>query len=166
MRAVVKRRLIPSREEVMRAIKVACWARPEDTFVAPAFVNVKGRQFGNFRPLYLATYGLRHDKELIPNTGRFFFIPLLPVLTDPGMLPRHWRLVRTNSFDAEGFKRLFERAYSKLYDGEAFVAKGGDLLVVMNTNEKKGAFRAVRDPFMLGGPLRLLKGRWASTITL
>ncbi len=158
MRAIVKRRLIPTREEVLGAIKVACWARMEDTFVAPAFVKgSRIRQFGNFRPLYLATYGLRHDEELIPNTGRFFFIPVLPVLSDPKALPRHWRLVRTDSFDVEGFRRLFEGAYPKFYEGEAFVAKVGDLVAVMNTHEKEGPREEFEIP-LRWGPIEAVGG--------
>lgn len=154
-RAIVKRELIPEREEVLKQIKIACQARLEDTFVK----HPESRDFRNFRRIFEGTYGLRHEKELIPNTGRFFFIPILPALTEGSRLPRHWRVLRTDSFpDAEGFGREFQEAYPAFYRGGAFVARVEDLVVVMNTHEN----RDVTEDFELPlewGEIKAIGGR-------
>ncbi|MFC1739719.1 hypothetical protein ACFL1G_11845 [Planctomycetota bacterium] len=93
IKAVVEHNMIPSKSEVMQEVKVAV--------VPGAVEDDKGNAmaYGDYAMMYLNTYGIRdyvpahpdlkpgeYDKvqhtgcryEVIPNTGRYYWIPILP----------------------------------------------------------------------------------------
>jgi len=128
MRAIVKHRLIPERKEVLSNIKVAC--KVEEVKLKTHF------EFGPLETLFLGTYGLRHQSEMIPNTGRYYFIPLLPPLCEE--MPKGLMSFKTSEFvKPEEVREFFNRLYPPFYEGEAFVVKVGKLIVVMNSHENE-----------------------------
>ena len=85
IRGVVKHRLIPTKEEVLKNVKLAVYNDrrvPGDDKAWPHYVE--------YGPLYAATYGFRKMGnidgqlfEFFPNTGRYYFIPVLPQGNEP-----------------------------------------------------------------------------------
>mgnify|MGYP000353685571 CR=1 FL=1 len=149
MRAIVNWRLIPSKEEVLSKVKVALRLEPEDFEKEDEF-------FGPLRVVYQGTYGLRHASELIPDSGRYYFIPLLPVLAKEP--PSGVRVAKPSDFGSpEEARDFFDRFYPKFYEGDAFVARVGSLIVAMHSRENED----VRQRFSLpieAGVVKALSG--------
>jgi len=82
LRAVVQRRLIPSRAEVLREVKVAVAPGPLD---ADRGVTA---DFGRYAPLYRATYGLRDYHAFDPDANE----PVYKLSLPPGSAGRYVRV--------------------------------------------------------------------------
>jgi len=176
IRAVVKHDLIPSKQEVMDEVKIA---------VAPAPVTAdKGDAFdlGHYAPLYRATYGIREfvareevpsednedynayaptgcRYELIPNTGRYYCIPILPYPAgDIG-----GDAVREVSIDdlqeMSAVKSLYEISYPPRYGGDAWAVLVGDKVFVTNNHENRNIVQTFDVPLDGGGNITRIVGR-------
>jgi len=142
MRAIVEHELIPSKEEVLSNVKAACKVEPDDLRKIDDF-------FGPFRALFEGTYGLKHRHELIPNRGRYYFIPLLPILCQRP--PEGVRLFGTSQVAKPGdANELFDRLYPLFYEGDAFVIRVGDLILATNSHENEDVQQAYRVPLDWG----------------
>jgi len=142
MRVIVKWGLVPSKEEVLSNIKAVCKVERGDL---PEVVP----PFGPFRILYEGTCGLRHDSELIPDTGRYFFIPLLPVICKKP--PEGAKVFRLSDFKSpKEVRRFFDALYPPFYEGDAFVVKVGNLVVAMNSRENEDVRQKFRLPLKAG----------------
>lgn len=147
-RAILEQRLVPGKDQVFANIKAAVTIPDE-----PGYFR-HGGQYGPFLPLYENTYGLREHGEvyeLIPNTGRYYFIPILPM----GSKPREdWKTVPISIATEEGkgpdavdVKALFDPLYPPFYEGEAFLAHVGETVVVLNSHENKDVAESFRVEF-------------------
>lgn len=156
MRALVeetiKEGLITSKEEVLKRVKVCCLGRKEDL--------VWSRDFGTLRNLYRGTYGIKHEHEYIPDTGRYFFIPILPIRTPVSVANRFSHLVYSDSFANDiGFRSFFNQYYPpQRHQGDAFICQVGDKIFVINPHEiadKEVHYHLFLDK----GPVKEVKGK-------
>lgn len=78
--------LIPDRAQVLQKIEeadVAMMARPQEGDNVGGLIEAINWGSGDFFTFMNGTYGIRHHAELIPNTGRYYFIPVISSLLDP-----------------------------------------------------------------------------------
>jgi hypothetical protein len=151
LRAVVERRLIPSREAFLKDMRaaVACdletaLARHNDTY-EPAF--------GFLSLLYGLTAPPR--QEFIPNTGRYGIICLLP----PGARgPDATRVIpQAELTDPERAAALFNSSCPARFDGDAFLWECGGTFIVMNAQEAQGPDQRY-GLTLTAGPVRRVSG--------
>lgn len=136
IRASVQHKLIPSKETVMSQIKYAVHndkkiAGDEKTWT----------HYEVYGPLYAATYGFRmmnhiHGQlfEFFPNTGRYYFIPVLPQGNEP-ISPAVKNLPVSELQEVSAVKALFDAAYPQWYEGDAWVIQNKRTFCIMNSNE-------------------------------
>jgi hypothetical protein len=147
IRGTVRHSLIPTKDEVLRNVKLAVY---NDRKVQ-ANVNA-WPHYVEYGPLYAATYGFRKMGnidgqlwEFFPNTGRYFFIPVLPqgnVQPGDGI-----RTIPVSELqDQARVRELFDTAYPKWYDGDALVIRAGDTLTVMNSRENEDVIESYSVP--------------------
>lgn len=149
MKAILRWKLIPSKDEVLKNIKIACKVRREDLYKG-------GDPFGPFNILYDGTYGIKHPSELIPDNGRYFFIPLLPLLCDKP--PKSFQLFKTDKFsNPSEVKKYVDVLYKPFYEGDAFVVKVGNLIVAMNSRENEDVMQSFKWPIE-AGKIKLFEG--------
>ncbi len=154
VREILETKAIPTKEEVLRNVKVACLAkRPEDG-------NYDYHERTPYNALFEGTYGLRlhpNTHELIPNTGRFYLIPILPPFVK-GAERKFERAVKADEFPSpEGFSRLFRSLYPEQRGTEAAMFKWGNHILVLPTWEN----RDVRERFefeVRRGPIVKVEG--------
>ncbi len=137
LRAVVRHRLIPSREDVLADIRIAVTLDG-----AEQVTNVRDDRYREFWALYAGTYGFRaHGAargeviEYFPNTGRYRFIPILPPGANLGPNIRHVPIRELQ--DPQAVRALFDRAYPQWYEGSALVMRAGDLVAILNSHENE-----------------------------
>ncbi len=118
---LITERAIPSRRAVADKVRVAYYADFENAaFAERSDVDcyrddrADDRRGGAHSPrghgsgmLYAATYGMRHDWEMIPNTGRYYWIPVLPKLTSTDTLLAFPTVVTPNAFPDVAAARAF-----------------------------------------------------------
>ncbi|NQU43344.1 hypothetical protein HQ520_08660, partial [bacterium] len=126
MRGAIGHRVVPSKESVLERIELAV-RQPE------RFENIPHKgEYGIYRRLYEATYGFREHGEVyeyIPNTARYYFIPLLPYGVDG--LGKGIETVDLGELTSvEKVRSVFDPAYEKSYEGDAFVNVVGDSILV------------------------------------
>ena len=150
IRATVKHRLVPGKAEVLKNVKLAVYndrKAPGDGLAWPHYVE--------YGPLYAATYGFRKMGnidgqlwEFFPNTGRYYFIPVLPQGNEPlGGGVRNLPVSQLQ--DTARVRELFDAAYPKWYEGEAFVCRVESTLTVQNSHENMDVTESFAVP--LGG---------------
>jgi uncharacterized protein (DUF736 family) len=142
IRAIVKWELIPSKESVLREIKIALKTQARD---------LEGGEgpYGPFEKIFQGTYGIRHPSELIPDNGRYYFVPFLPIICDRP--PKGIRLFKTGDFSTpEEIKSFFDSIYPPFYEGDAFLVRVGNLIVAMNSRENEDVNESFNLPINIG----------------
>ncbi len=107
--------------------------------------------------LYAATYGLRHDHELIPNTGRYYWIPVLPKWASTDTLLAFPTVLTPNAFPGVlAARAFFDRSYPSPGDGAgaAWMVTVGGTAFVSQTHENLD----VPEDFSLAGLACALRG--------
>ncbi len=159
IRGTVTHHLIPTKEEILANIKFAVYNDkkvPGDLSKWPHYVE--------YGPLYSATYGFRtmgnYDGQLwefFPNTGRYYFIPVLPQGNEP--LSKTVRNVPVSELqDTAKVKSVFDAAYPEWYQGDALASLVGDTLVVLNTRENEDVTERYAVPLRERGRFRSIAG--------
>lgn len=159
VRGIVEHRLIPTRQEVLRNVKLAVYndkAAKGDASRWPFYVE--------YGPLYAGTYGFRKMGnidgqlwEFFPNTGRYYFIPVLPQGNEP--LAPHVRNLPVSSLqDVARVRKAFDAAYPKWYEGEAPACLVGETLTVLNSRENENVTESFAVP-LKRGPFGTISGR-------
>lgn len=135
MNAVVDRKLIPDKKKLLEQIKYAVY---NDGVEAG---DNSEPYYREYRELYAGTYGFEPYKgipgelfEFFPNTGRYFYIPVLPqgkydLADDIKLLPL------SGLQDSGEVRDKFNEVYDNWYEGNAFVSFVSGTIVVFNTNE-------------------------------
>ena len=159
IRGAVKHQLIPDKETVLKNIKLAVWNDKKvqaDVNVWPNYVE--------YGPLYAATYGFRkmgnYDGQLwefFPNTGRYYFIPVLPQGDQP-INSAIKNIPVSELQDQAKVKQVFDAAYPKWCDGDAFVCHIGDSITVMNSRENEDVTESYSVP-LNGKMFKTLAGK-------
>jgi hypothetical protein len=147
LRAVAEHQLVPTKEEVLENVKLAVLQdKPHEKEVYS-----EQQFYGPYTALYSSTYGFDQKGadiyEYFPNTGRYYYFPLLPYGTeelkrgDGSEVP----LVNMSDMaDKKKVKEAFDNAYKKEYDGDALVTMPGEKVFIINTNENKDITQSYR----------------------
>ena len=142
VKAVVERRLIPSRAAFLESVRVAVNPAPELTKGKHQKQYTGGYAF--LRDLYaLKAAG---DQELIPNNSRYGIICLLP----PGAacLNPHTQVVAQEQLLApRQAQEIFNRAYSQRFNGDAFMWECDGTVIVTDSNENQDITQRFDMPF-------------------
>jgi hypothetical protein len=138
IRGIVKHRLIPTREEVLKNVRLAVYNDMKGKGDVTAWPH-----YAEYGPLFAGTYGFGKMGnidgqlwEFFPNTGRYYFIPVLPQGNEP--LGRAVASVPVSELQkVETVKGRFDAAYPAWYTGDAWACRVGDTLAVMNSKENE-----------------------------
>lgn len=158
IRGAVQHELIPTKEQVLANVKLAVFNdRP-----AP---DVKAwPHYAEYGPLFAATYGFRKMGningqlwEFFPNTGRYYFIPVLVQGNEP-LGPGVQNKPVSQLQDVAKVKQLFATTFAPTSSGDAFVCRIGDTLVVLNSRENEDVTENYSLPLGVG-PLTTLSGK-------
>jgi hypothetical protein len=141
MEMVLQDNIIPSREQVLDKTKVAYHI---DDMYAPE-IAAWGNEF--YRELYASkTPDRLYDEnrsmfEWLPRSGRYFTIPMLPLLATKEMLDKFETVINSKFYAEFGSntakKRWFDEIYPAEYSGDAWVENVGDWWYIMNPRENK-----------------------------
>jgi len=175
IRALVKHRLIPTKQEVMEEVKIAVAPAPVDADKGDAMV------LGHYAPLYRATYGIREfvaaeevpgdgddysgfvptgcRYEIIPNTGRYYYIPILPYPARNIGGDAIQEVSIHDLQDIRSVKSLYERAYPPRSGGDAWVVLISDKVYITNNHENRNIMQAFDIPLDGGGNITRIAGR-------
>lgn len=148
IRATVQHNLIPTKEEVLRNVKLAVFNDkkvPGDSTEWPHYVE--------YGPLYAATYGFSKMGnidgqlwEFFPNNGRYYFIPVLPQGPTPNL-----KCIPVSELQSVArVKEVFNAAYPQWYDGDALVCRIGDTLTIQNSRENEDVTESYSVPLTTG----------------
>lgn len=135
MRAVINHKLVPSKEDVLKNVKLAVY---NDGIPKK---NDGDQYYYEWEDVYRGTYGFRdigvHPgtlMEFFPNTGRYFYFPVLPQgKRDLGDGVEVVPLSKLT--DVPKVRSVFNAAYPEWYTGDALVNIVGNTLTVLNSNE-------------------------------
>jgi len=151
IRGTVQHGLIPTKEQVLASVRLAVFNDkkvPGDAKAWPHYVE--------YGPLYAATYGFRKMGnidgqlwEFFPNTGRYYYIPVLVQGNEP-LAPDAKNLPVSELQDVAKVKQVFDAAYPKWYQGDALVCLVGDTLTVLNSNENEDVTESYAVPLKRG----------------
>jgi hypothetical protein len=159
---------IPSRTEVAQKIQVAYHAdfaseydaqvSDVDYFRGRATDSWRhGRQLSRGSGLgtwWKGSYGIRDERDMIPGTGQYYWLPVLPKFTDPDQLRSFPALVTPNSFAAESEVRQFLDEYYPrgAIDGQGFWAEFENQIFLCHSYENTDIEQTIRiqdlEPFI------------------
>jgi hypothetical protein len=151
LRAVVKHKMFVSKPEVLKNVKLAVTYDGVDEVQ-----EFKEDRYREFWALFKGTYGFSKQGnstgevyEFFPNTGRYFFIPILPP-TDVNLVDKIKRLPIKDLQDPQKVTQIFNTHYPETYKGTALVYQVGDILAVMNTHENNDIIDSYSVPLKRG----------------
>jgi hypothetical protein len=159
IRGTVEHGLIPAKEDVLGQVKLAVFndrKTPGDTTAWP--------HYAEYGPLYAGTYGFRRMGnidgqlwEFFPNTGRYYFIPVL-VQGDEPLGPGVNNMPVSQLQDVAKVKQVFDAAYAPTSSGDAFACRVGDTIVLLNSRENEDVTESYSLP-LGSGTLKVLSGK-------
>lgn len=136
LRGVVNHKMFVTKDELLAKIKIAVTYEGVDDIK-----DFKEDRYQEFWPLFKGTYGFSTQGtskgevyEYFHNTGRYFFIPVLP--PEASQVPaKITRLAIKELQDPLKVTEMFNAKYPETYEGDALVYQVGDIIAVMNTHE-------------------------------
>jgi hypothetical protein len=160
IRGVIKHRMVPTREQVLKNIKLAVYndgvPKKEDG----------DQYYYEWEALYRGTYGFRDVgklpgtlMEFFPNTGRYNYFPVFP--QGKVELKGVETLPLSQLMDSAKVKTRFDKAYPEWYQGEALVTLVGDMLTVMNSHENQDVTETYTVPLRGCGIFQMIAGKIA-----
>lgn len=131
IRGVVNHKLVPQKSDVLKKVKIAV-SQPM------RFENIAHQgQYGIYQALYEQTYGFREDGiwyEYFPNTGKYYYIPLLPYGINS--IGEDVNIQNINDLSEPSYvKNIFDAQYTDAYNGSALHSVVGDSLFIQSTHE-------------------------------
>jgi hypothetical protein len=152
VRAVVERKLLPSRRAFLESIPLAVQSDP-------ALATGKhGKQYTGAFAYLGDLYALRDrgDREFIPNESRHGILTLLPPKSAP--LNRNTRVVPQSELsDVAKARTLFDAAHPRRFTGDAFMWECDGTVIVTNSNENTDRWQRYAMP-LPRGPVQALSG--------
>ena len=159
MRAVIDHKLVPTREELLRNVKLAIYndgvPKKEDG----------DQYYYEWESVYRGTYGFRdigvHPgtlMEFFPNTGRYHYFPILP--QGERELGKEIKVLPLSQLsDTAKVSEIFDAAYPAWYTGDALVNIVGDTLTVLNSNENLDEIQNYSVPLKDRGAFETISGK-------
>ena len=151
LEAIAREGLVPSKEEVLKEVRLGYHAEAED------IDRISFKDLGKLKNLVLGVYGLDPSFfafDVVPKRFDFFFVPIFPELCPKERIPESIRLIPSEEFKGrklEEFERFLRPYARKFEEGKAFVCKVGRILVVMNSKENERERQRFR--IRLEGPI-------------
>lgn len=132
MRKIIRDKLIPGREQVIQKIKAAYHPLKENDKVL--------RNDALFKGLYGAEESTQY--EWLPSTGRYYYLPVLPVLSDDNVLNKFpfvfdSAYYEKNLSSQEKKKTFFDALYPETGKGDAWFVNFGENWYIVNPNENR-----------------------------
>jgi hypothetical protein len=160
IRGVIKHRMVPTREQVLKNIKLAVYndgvPKKEDG----------DQYYYEWEALYRGTYGFCDVgklpgtlMEFFPNTGRYNYFPVFP--QGKVELKGVETLPLSQLMDSAKVKTRFDKAYPEWYQGDALVTLVGDMLTVMNSHENQDVTETYTVPLRERGIFQRIAGKIA-----
>jgi hypothetical protein len=131
IRGVVNHNLVPGKEDVLANVKVAI-AQPDRFENTPHDGN-----YDIYQALYDQTYGFRQDGqwyEYFPNTGKYYYFPLLPYGVNSLGSGIHIESINDLSNPAY-VQSVFDTHYEKPYNSAAMHSVVGNSVFIQSTHE-------------------------------
>jgi hypothetical protein len=142
IRLILVRHLIPTREEVRNKIQVAYHPLTADP---PEMKNDE---------LFQGLYGPAEESlyEWMPSTGRYYYLPILPVLADAAVLALYPQVIdsayyRDHFSDQQAKVEFFDGVYPPIGAGDAWFANVGEHWLIVNPNENSDVTATFDLPF-------------------
>ncbi|MCX6962624.1 MAG: hypothetical protein NTZ08_09275 [Verrucomicrobia bacterium] len=159
IRGLLQKNLVPTKQAVLRNVKIAVFNDEVSKY------ETGDQYYYEWEALFRGTYGFRdvgvHPgtlMEFFPNTGRFYFIPVLPQGKrdlGPGV-----EVLPLSRFKTEAsVKQTFDAAYPAWYSGNAFVAEVADTLTVLNSCENSDETQTYDVPLKNRGGFEKISGK-------
>lgn len=137
IRGTLQHELIPTKDQVLKNVKLAVYndkKTPGDGGTWPHYLE--------YGPLYATTYGFQKMGnidgqlwEFFPNTGRYYFIPVL--VQGNEAIPGVRNIPVSELQEPAKVKAIFDGIYPQWYQGKALACRIGDTLTVQNTHENE-----------------------------
>ncbi len=160
LEAMLEHHLIPEREQVIARMKVAYQDSGEEG------TELDGTGEALYRPLYgsrepdQAILAGKLSSSLIPRTGRYFYLPVVPKLAPEKARARFRHVIRPRQFaDARAQRTYFDKLFPAESSGDALVLHINDAWYVTNTNENRNVAEDFRFQPSAGGASLELSGR-------
>jgi hypothetical protein len=158
MRAVLKKQLVPTKDEVLKNIHLGVYSdgvpKKEDG----------DQYYYEWKALYEGTYGFKDFgvipgtlMEFFPDTGRYFYIPVFPqgkVELGNGIET----LPLSQLGNPAEVRKVFDQAYPNWYEGDALVNIVGNTLAIMNSNENRDETQTYSIPLTNRGDFLSISG--------
>ncbi|MFA6715466.1 MAG: glycosyl hydrolase family 98 C-terminal domain-containing protein [Victivallaceae bacterium] len=136
---IVKYKLIPKREDIEKKVKLAYVITDKDVPKSRVVGDIC-TESGSLQKIMDVAYGKHYWCELIPNTCRYYYVPII-FEEDVPSLPSGIKAVYSKDFkNSEEIKKYFDKYYPPVNTGDAFVARVGLVTAIMNTNENADKF--------------------------
>ncbi|MBT6804725.1 MAG: hypothetical protein HOA47_07125 [Verrucomicrobia bacterium] len=149
IQSIVKHDMIPSKTDVRAEIKVAVDPGPVESDKGGVI------SYGHYATLYRNTYGIRDFLEsteemeegemeeslsgcrfeLTPNSGRYYFIPVIPHPASSFDLEGIYLAAMDELQDADAVGELFNAFYPDSFTGDAWMTRVGHRYYVTNSHE-------------------------------
>ena len=173
IRGLTQHDMIPSKSEALAETKLAIVSGQLDVSGCDLLSKGQAQDYGDYATLYRNTYGIRNyvdcpaNKsidwydlneyesgarwEILPNTGRYYGIPVLPYpeTNIGGSGTQEVDLYDLQS--ASAVQTTFNNAYPQRYTGDAWVTFAGDRIYMMNTRENEDVTESYDIPLGTGG---------------
>jgi hypothetical protein len=146
IRAVLEHQLIPSRQAYLESIKVAVQS---DLALATAAGRHQKQYTGDFEYLK-KLYALEEqgDREFIPNESRYGILTLLPPDAKP--VRPETIMIPQREMKEPASIAIFEKAYPKKSQGQAFTWRCDGTIIITNSEENKDAEQTYEIPLKAG----------------
>ncbi len=150
-REIINQRIIPDRQEVMQQVRCGVLARESDQHnVGGQYAGGAGITWGSgdFFPILDGVYGMRHQAELIPNTGRYYFLPVISEHVPKNRRPISPLLSTAQFQDSGAVRKHMQGRYPapQQFGGSGFVTKAGHCFFVMHNQEQENKSMDIRRP--------------------
>lgn len=127
LRTIIRRKLIPSREEVTEKIKAVITTEGTAEDWGDAWTG------GVFRNAFQNLYGIVHAKELFPKQLRYFYLPWMT--NRPEAFEGYEKIRAQEIQDPDKMNAILDPLYPKWFEGNAYVTNTGGTCIIMNSNE-------------------------------
>ena len=160
LQAMLDYHLIPEREQVVARMKVAY----QDSGAEGTELDSPGEQL--YRPLYgaratdqeIMARGL--SSELLPRSGRYYFLPVLPKLAPARARAQFPNIIRPHQFaDAAAERAYFDKLYPAESSGGALVLRINHTWFITNPHENENLAEDFRFRLAMDGAQAELSGR-------
>ncbi|MCX6624762.1 MAG: hypothetical protein NTY38_27610, partial [Acidobacteria bacterium] len=160
LKAALDYNLIPEREQVIARMKVAY----QDSGEEGTELDGTGEQL--YRPLYGTEapdeeiLARKLSPSLLPSTGRYYYLPVLPKLASESSGARFRNRIRPHQFpDARSQRAYFDKLYSVESSGDALVFHIHGTWYVTNSHENRNIAQDFRFRLGVNGSAMELSGR-------